>query len=77
MVPAIATGWDGWALNDKEAAALANALAPVLNAFVPAGSQYAAVAALGSTLFVIGGMKFKGYREAVAEARAKAEPEKK
>jgi len=75
LVPGIATGWDGWALNDKEAAAVAEPLAQVLNAFVPAGGKYAAVTALATTLFVVGGMKFKGYREFAIE-RARAEKAK-
>jgi hypothetical protein len=78
MVPTIATGWDGWELNDKEARMIAEPLAQVLNIFVPVGSQYAAVAALASTVFVVGGMKYKNFRE-YAEVKAKeaASAEKK
>lgn len=69
LVAGVSTGWDGWALEEKEAVSLADALAPVLNALVPAGGQYAAMVALASTLLVISGMKYKGYREHLAKEK--------
>jgi hypothetical protein len=63
LVAGIATGFDGFALDDKEADAIADPLAAVLTALVPSGGKYAAILALSSTLFVIGGMKAKNYRE--------------
>lgn len=72
LVAGVATGWEGWSLDDKEAAALAEPLAAVLNTFVPAGGQYAAIVALSSTLLVVGGMKYKGYREHLAKKNENA-----
>lgn len=70
LVAGVATGWEGWALEDKEAAALAKPLADVLNILVPAGGQYASMVALSSTLLVVFGMKYKGYREHLAKVEA-------
>jgi len=66
LVAGVATGYEGWTLEPKEAQAIAESLAQVLNALAPAGGKYAAITALSSTLLVIGGMKFKGYREYLA-----------
>jgi hypothetical protein len=67
LVAGVSTGWSGWELNDREAAAIAEPLAQVLNALIPAGGKYAAITALSSTLLVISGMKYKGYREHLEE----------
>lgn len=75
LVAGVATGWEGWALDDREAGALAEPLAAVLNALIPAGGKYAAIVALSSTALVIGGMKYKGYREYLAAEAAKAKKE--
>jgi len=75
LVAGVATGYEGWNLEEKEAAAIGDALAPVLNAFIPSGGKYAAVVALSSTLLVISGMKYKHYREHLAAQAAKAKQE--
>lgn len=61
MVLANVTGFDGWTLTERESMEIAEPLTEVLNAFVPIGSKYAALAALCSTLFVVAGMKSRDY----------------
>jgi hypothetical protein len=75
LVAGVATGFEGFALEPKEAAAIGEPLAQVLNALIPAGGKYAAITALASTLLVIGGMKFRNYREWLA-IQEKAKPKK-
>lgn len=76
LVAGVATGYEGWTLEPKEAQAIAESLAQVLNALAPAGGKYAAITALSSTLLVVGGMKFKGYREYLAQRAKEARPAK-
>lgn len=71
LVAGFATKWDGWALEDREAEAVAAPLAQVLNALIPQGGKYAAVVALSSTLLAITGMKYRGYREHLAAEEKK------
>lgn len=63
MAGAVALGWDGFLLNEKESVAISKPLASVLNRYFPSGSEYSDVSCLCATALVICGMKYKAFQE--------------
>lgn len=58
----IATGYDGWKLDDVEAETLSKPLANVMNEYVGAG-KYASIIALSTALLVVVSKKYSDYNK--------------